>query len=73
MRALLDIWNTYDRDQVLGDDLIEAREQGLDLIFDRRIQPVARRQLHEFSFVLLCNRQLGTILLQVNDPGNTEL
>jgi len=62
-----------DRNKLFRDDLIEPGKKGLDLIFDRRMQPILRRKLHEFAPVLQCDRDPGTILLEIDDFGDTEL
>ena len=64
---------TYDRNEVLGDDLVEPGEQRLDLLLDGRVQPVVGRQLHELLPVLLGDGDSRTSLLQLDQFRDTEL
>jgi hypothetical protein len=45
---------TYDLNKLLGDYIIKARQQMIDLFFDGRMQPICGGQLYEFALVLLC-------------------
>lgn len=71
-----DAWRstiTYDRDEVLRDDLVETGQECLDLILDRRVQAVVGRQLHELLLVLLRDRDNRAALLELHKLRHSEL
>ena len=63
----------YDGDEVLGDDLVEPSEQRLNLLLDRRVQPVVGRQLHELLPILLGDGDRRAALLQLDKLRDAEL
>ena len=64
---------THDLDQVLRDDLVEPCQECLDLVLDRRVETVVGRELDELPLVLVRDWDLCTVLLQLNELGDTEL
>jgi hypothetical protein len=58
---------THDRDEVFRNDLIKTSQQIPDLFFNRREETVLRRQLDEFSLVLLSDRYGLATLLERGD------
>lgn len=65
--------DAHDLDEVLRDDLVEACEESLDLLLDRRVQSVLGRELHKLALVFLGNRKRRAVLLQFNELRDAEL
>lgn len=65
--------STHDLNQVLRDDLVEASEKGFNLILDRGIEAILRRQHHELPLILFSNWNLGTAFFEVNNSCDSKL
>ena len=64
---------TDDCDEVFWNYFVEPTQQALNLIFDRGVQPVLRRQLNIFSLVLLRYLDVLPAFLHGHDFVDTKL
>ena len=57
----------------LWDDLIETLEESVELWLDRSSQPVLSDELNILVLVLVSDKNVSSILLEVHNDGLTQL
>ena len=74
MRPNLPVYRSYlqlvfveDAQQVVGDELVEASEEGLHFVLDRARQPVLGQKVKVTQLVLVVHRNARPIRDQVNN------
>jgi hypothetical protein len=60
-------------DELCGDDVVETSEEIVELIVDRTCQAILCDKLDILLLVLLSNRNVASVLDEVDDPSFTEV